>query len=73
MPALLFLSSNRRELRLATQAWKEGSAEYRPTLGARLGAMREFCVPIFMAVFGSIAMVAGVTTAIVSDLTPTKA
>lgn len=73
MPALLHIKSNRGEFRRATAAWRKGSTEYAPALGARVWAMRSFYVPIFMIVFGFVAMVAGVATAVVYDLSPTKA
>eukprot|EP00903_Cladosiphon_okamuranus_P007722 g7482.t1 len=73
MPALLYLKANRGDLRRATAAWAKGSPEYEHALGERLWALEKFCLPIFMVVFGVIAMVAGVATAVVSELTPTKA
>lgn len=73
MPALLFMKANRGDLRRATAAWAKGSPEYEQALGERLWAMRKFFLPFFMVVFGVIAMVAGVATAVVSELTPTKA
>lgn len=73
MPALLFMKFNRGDLRRATAVWAKGSPEYQPALGERLWAMRQFYVPMFMVVFGVIAMVAGVATAVVSELSPTKA
>ena len=73
MPALLYMKANRGDLRRATAAWAKGSSEYERALGERLWAMRKFYVPIFMVVFGMIAMVAGVATAVVSELSPTKA
>lgn len=73
MPALLFMKANRGDLRRATGAWAKGSPEFEQGLGERLWAMRKFYVSIFMVIFGVIAMVAGVATAVVSELTPTKA
>lgn len=73
MPALLHMKSNKAEMRRATALWRKGSAEYEPALGERLWGLRKFYTPVFMAVFGVIAMVAGVATAVVSDLSPTKA
>lgn len=73
MPALLHMKSNRGELRRAVAAWRKGAMEYESALTERLWAMRKFYVPISMVVFGFVAMVAGVVTALLSDLTPTKA
>lgn len=73
IPALLHLKSNRGELRRATAAWRKHSPEYAPALADRLWAMHKFYVPIFMVIFGFVAMVAGVATAVVSELSQTKA
>ncbi|CAM9360024.1 unnamed protein product [Hapterophycus canaliculatus] len=73
MPAMLFMRYNRAEWRRAESVWNGGSPEYEPSLQKRLRAMRNFYVPIFMVVFGVVAMVAGVATAVVSELSPTKA
>ncbi|CAM9420529.1 unnamed protein product [Laminaria digitata] len=73
MPPLLFMKSNRAQLRRAVAVWRKGAPEYDPALGERLWAMRKFYLPIFMVVFGVTAMVAGVATAVVSELSPTKA
>ena len=73
MPALLFIKSNRGDFRRAMAVWTKGSPDYDPALGERLWAMRKFFVPIFMVIFGVVATVAGVTTAVVSELSVTKA
>lgn len=73
MPPLLFMKSNRAQFRRAVAVWRKGAPEYDPALGERLWAMRKFYLPIFMVVFGVTAMVAGVATAVVSELSPTKA
>ncbi|CAM9603458.1 unnamed protein product [Scytosiphon promiscuus] len=73
MPAMLFMKYNRGQWRRAKSVWNKGSPEYDPDLRERLWAMRTFYVPIFMVVFGVVAMVAGVATAVVSELSPTKA
>lgn len=73
MPALLYIKSNREEFSRASAVWKKGSPEYHPALGERLWAMQSFFVPLFMVFFGVVAMVAGVATAVVSELSPTKA
>lgn len=75
MPALLHMKANRGELRRAKAAWAQGSTEYLPTFRKRLWSMRNFYVPIFMVVFGFIAMIAGVGTAAWSEyeLSQTKA
>lgn len=73
MPAMLFMKYNQGEWRRARSVWNKGSPEYDPALGERLWAMRKFYMPIFMVFFGVVAMVAGVATAVVSELSPTKA
>lgn len=73
MPGLLFMKSNRGDLRRAMAVWTKGSDSYDPALGERLWAMRNFFVPIFMVIFGIVATVAGVATAVVSELSVTKA
>ncbi|CBN75648.1 conserved unknown protein [Ectocarpus siliculosus] len=73
MPALLFIKSNREEFSRASAVWKKGTPEYHPALGERLWAMQNFFVPMFMVFFGILAMVAGVATAVASELSPTKA
>lgn len=73
MPALLHIQTNRGELRRCMAAWREGEPEYKSSLSSRFWAMRSFALPFFMVVFGVVAMVAGVATAVVADLTPTKA
>lgn len=73
LPALLFMKSNQRDLRLARAVWTKGSAEYEPGLGERMWSTRQFFLPMFMVAFGVVAMVAGVATAVVAELTPTKA
>lgn len=73
IPALLHIKTNGGEVRRARAMWKKGSAEYIPALGKRVWAMRNVYMPIFMLVFGVVAMVAGVATAVVWELTPTKA
>ncbi|CAM9588766.1 unnamed protein product [Ectocarpus fasciculatus] len=73
IPALLFIKSNRDEFSRASAVWKKGSPEYHPALGERLWAMQNFFLPMFMVLFGVVAMVAGVATAAVSELSPTKA
>lgn len=67
MPALLYMRINRDELKRAKAVWEKGSAEYNPSFGERLKALRNFYVPAFMVVFGVIAMVAGVGTAFVRN------
>lgn len=73
MPALLFMKANQGDVRRARAVWTKGSPEYDPALGERLWTTRRFILPVFMVIFGVVAMVAGVTTAVVSELTPTKA
>lgn len=68
MPALLHIKANEGELRRARAMWREDSVEYVPALGQRVWAMRFFYTPVFMVGFGLVAMVAGVTTAVVSEL-----
>lgn len=73
MPALLHIKANPGEMRTALAVWRKGSADYAPSFCGRLWAMRSFFMPVFMVAFGVVAMVAGVATAVVSDLTQTKA
>lgn len=73
MPALLYIRINKGLLRTARAAWSRDSPEYEYSLMGRIRAMHTFFVPFFMVIFGSIALVAGVATSIVDDLTSTKA
>lgn len=61
------------ELREALAMWKKDSPEYNPVLGERLRALQIFYIPVFMVVFGVVMMVAGVATAVLFELSPTKA
>ncbi|CAM9615994.1 unnamed protein product [Pylaiella littoralis] len=72
LPALLFMKFNQGDLRRARAVWTSGSSQYVPALGERLWATRDVSFPIFMVIFGVVAMVAGVATAVVAELTPTK-
>lgn len=75
MPPLMYIKSNGEELRHAKAAWSKNSPEYEPAVTERLWASRNFFVPVFMVLFGVLAMVAGLATAIASEfeLSPTKA
>lgn len=68
MPALLYIQANRVELRAATAVWRKGTSEYDPSFGGKLWALKDFYVPTFMAVFGLVAMVAGVSTAVLAEM-----
>lgn len=73
LPPLLHMKSNGPELQQARAAWSKASVEYQPALAHRLWASRSFVVPIFMVFFGVVAMVAGFATAVVGELSHTKA
>lgn len=72
MPAMLHIQTNRGELRRCMAAWRRGTPEYERHLMGRLWAIRKFALPFFMVLFGLVAMIAGVATAIISELHPTK-
>ncbi|CAN0002186.1 unnamed protein product [Ectocarpus sp. 4 AP-2014] len=73
LPPLLYMKSCGHELRQAKAAWNKDSSEYEPALTERLWVSRNFIVPVFMVLFGVVAMVAGVVTAVVGELSHTKA
>lgn len=52
--------------------WSKDSPEYNPALGGRLRVASKFCFPVFMMVFGVVMMFAGVGTAILFELSPTR-
>lgn len=70
----MYIKSSGEELRHAKAAWSKASPEYEPALTERLWASRNFFVPVFMILFGFLAMIAGLATAVATefDLSPTK-
>lgn len=72
MPAMLYIQINRAQLRAAKAKWRPGSPQYESSLLERLWAIRNFFLPFFMVVFGVIAMIAGVATAVITELSVTK-
>lgn len=73
MPPGLHIKLHEAELREALALWKKDSPEYNPVLGDRLRALGDFCIPASMVVFGVVMMVAGVSTAVLHELSPTRA
>lgn len=73
LPPLLYMKSNGPEMRQAKAAWSKGSSEYEPALTERLWASRKLFVPVVMVLFGVVAMVAGFATAVVGELSQTRA
>lgn len=70
----MYIKSNVEELLQAKAAWSKTSPEFEPALTERLWALRNFVVPVLMVLFGVLAMIAGLSTAIASEfeLSPTK-
>lgn len=73
IPPTLHIKLHEAGLREALALWKKDSPEYNPVLGERLRALRSFYIPVFMVVFGVFMMVAGVSTAILYELSQTSA
>ena len=62
LPSLIYLKTFSTELTKARLAWQAESDYYHPHLEDRLAVSKRFMLPIFLLVFGAIALVVGVST-----------
>ena len=62
LPALIYLKTFSTELTKARLAWNAKSDYYHPRLANRLAVSKRFFLPVFLLVFGMIALIVGVAT-----------
>ncbi len=67
-PSLLYIKAHSNEVKTAMSAWNKHSLNYNPSFFGRLGTLKKFYLPSFIAVYGIAIMIIGTVTTFIYEM-----